>query len=79
MSAAICSVALLPWLSSVAVAIVLLMGPRRRILTIWFMPLNATLALPLAGFAILFLLRTKISSQSTSSHAGDLDAVKAQP
>jgi hypothetical protein len=79
MSAAICSVALLPWVSSVAVAIVLLMGPRRWLSTIWFLPLNATLALPLAGFAILFLLRTKISSQSTFSHPGDIGAVKAQP
>jgi hypothetical protein len=64
--AAMGSVVLLPWFSAVAVTIELLFGPRKGLLTMWFVPLNASLALPFVAFAILILLRKVAPLQSTS-------------
>jgi hypothetical protein len=66
MCAALCSVGLLPWFSAVAVSIGLLIGPRKWLLKMWFVPLNASLALPFAAFTILILLRRVVPLQSTS-------------
>lgn len=65
MCAAICSIGLLPWFSALAVTIGLLIGPGKWLLKMWFVPLNASLALPFAAFAILVLLRRMAPLQST--------------
>ena len=60
-SSVLCSIAVLPWLFALVVAIGLLVSPLKGLLKMWFAPLNASLALPFAAFGMLILLRKLIS------------------
>jgi Glycosyltransferase family 87 len=64
--AAIGSVALLPWFFAVVVTTELLVGARKGVVKLWFVPFNASLGLPFVVFAMLILLRKVAPSQSTS-------------